>query len=239
MDLARASPMPPIGEASGNDDGDSEETVEVSNPTNATTNFIQPQQSTVGGGDAAAGRGELRLHMFDSGTESFTVILPFPADRDQLIDQILEGLSPSCVFPSVQRGLFKVTCNAAHELQEDGSWIETEVCGESKSSEENYRRHVIVRHLGGERGGLLRAWLSSEYSTRKILTKILILVQDIDPAPLQRRAGRNIEWSAHAPERKTNDEIADYFLFELESFRIFYYYIPISSFRVRALATRE
>lgn len=52
--------MPPIGEASGNDDGDSEEMVEVTNPTNSTNNLIQPQQSTVGGSDVAAGQGKLR-----------------------------------------------------------------------------------------------------------------------------------------------------------------------------------
>lgn len=153
MDLTGASPITPGGEASSSDDGDSEDMVTITNLAVATNIVIQPQQGTVGGGVAAAGRGELRLHFFDSCPDTFIVYLPFPSDRNGLIDLIVEGLSATCVLPSVRRRPDTIVCKATCSLQDDGSWKYGAVCGGRAKSDENYRRHVLQQHFGGERRG--------------------------------------------------------------------------------------
>jgi hypothetical protein len=91
------------------------------------------------------------------------VVLPFPKNRDAIIDCLLAGLSLGRLLPSSVDSEGQLTCNADRCLDEDGNWVvENEECDVCLSSRDIYLRHVKMRHLGIQRDTRIAEWAKSK-----------------------------------------------------------------------------
>lgn len=94
---------------------------------------------------------------------SFPAVLPFPKDRNVLLQYLRNGLSLCSLFPSTSFN-GRVTCMGRHRLQQNGRWSIGGICGDTTNGDENYLRHIRERHICMTRGIATVRWFNSGFA---------------------------------------------------------------------------
>jgi len=118
-------------------------------PLTTEAGDIHRQPSTQDGGvDDDANGGECSRHICFGALIIPTDLLPFPRDREQLLEYLARGLPLTRLFPVTGSAALKnLVCKGQLELTGDRWTVMQRECSELHGSSTSLRRHVKQNHL--------------------------------------------------------------------------------------------
>lgn len=120
----------------------------VPNHANVVTNQVHSQQGAASRVATTVGSGECLPPHIGRILTSFPVVRPFPANREELLDLLQEGMHVHCILPSERLAQDHIICRGRHKLQENGDFLQGDECDHKPfESECSYARHIKVKHL--------------------------------------------------------------------------------------------